>query len=255
MPRTTEELRKDAEEIATLLDKTNFEGKIINVEISEVTYDWFSKIFSEVPSSSEVDIFSKAPDMAYLIAELSAKLHKLHLSDCDNSELEFELESERTTNIGNEAENKYLAAKLREREEVLDHIHHVAAGAHDSDKDKTLLSIISEASKPTPPENIKQRVEFILTRDVRLLTSDEVIIKELNERVAELSARLREREWKDISTAPKDGEAVIVVDGKGDLYTACNSGDAWESVCLGDINTDYPDPTKWQPLPTPPKEN
>jgi len=44
-----------------------------------------------------------------------------------------------------------LSAKLRGREEVLDHIHHVAAGACDSDKDKTLLSIISEASKPTPP--------------------------------------------------------------------------------------------------------
>ena len=74
--RTTEALRKDADKIATLLDKTNFEGDIINMEISEVTYDWFDRIFSEAPSPSEIDIFSKAPDMAFLISELSAKLRQ-----------------------------------------------------------------------------------------------------------------------------------------------------------------------------------
>ncbi len=74
----------------------------------------------------------------------------------------------------------------------------------------------------------------------------------------ELSAKLREREWQDISTAPKDGRDLLLYFTDDEIgsghWTQVGFKECWFTgggFC--DEDSDYP-ATHWQPLPTPPKK-
>jgi len=97
------------------------------------------------------------------------------------------------------------------------------------------------------------------------------------EQCKQASAMLRAMEWQDISTAPKDGTGILITGGERIVTDSsgieCYRGDLGESVvlvrykdsCCEDdfvfwsINYDNEDnwykPTRWQPLPQPPKES
>jgi hypothetical protein len=66
-------------------------------------------------------------------------------------------------------------------------------------------------------------------------------------------AALREREWRPIETAPKDGEpGLLLCDGQY-VATGCwnSQNERWED----DSGVGFrPKPTHWQPLPAAPKE-
>lgn len=53
--------------------------------------------------------------------------------------------------------------------------------------------------------------------------------------------------WQDISTAPKDGNILVLL-GNGEIFRAQRSSDGWWTASdIGVLN-----PTHWQPLPAPP---
>ncbi len=53
--------------------------------------------------------------------------------------------------------------------------------------------------------------------------------------------------WQDISSAPKDGTAILVSNGRGKMITALWASGQWKLVDYkGSI-------TLWQPLPSPPE--
>lgn len=66
--------------------------------------------------------------------------------------------------------------------------------------------------------------------------------------------------WRDISSAPKDGQNILGWDSQQRQITLCRyvpeSEDfaAWWAAINSHDETDYEfHPTKWQPLPTPPE--
>lgn len=75
-----------------------------------------------------------------------------------------------------------------------------------------------------------------------------------NEQITELSAKLREREWQPIETAPKDGTLILC----GALGSDVLAGGVWEDKYKGWFTTFGGDiyPTHWKhtELPTPPKK-
>lgn len=54
-------------------------------------------------------------------------------------------------------------------------------------------------------------------------------------------------EWQDISTAPKDGTAVLAVDDEGQYHVVWWQHGSW--VRAGDDYNLWVLPTHWQPLP------
>ena len=94
--RTTEKLLKNVEWVRELKE-------VLQEALNEANKS------GGYPDASCCLDFAEALEMAALIVELSARLRLL---DVDNSELKFDLEVERNTNIINEAEIKELAAKL-----------------------------------------------------------------------------------------------------------------------------------------------
>lgn len=61
-------------------------------------------------------------------------------------------------------------------------------------------------------------------------------------------------QWRDISTAPKDGTLVLLADASGgDLVLV---GRSWgdDFCCAKDGDAFYPQPTHWQPCPPPPEQ-
>ena len=67
-------------------------------------------------------------------------------------------------------------------------------------------------------------------------------------RIAELEAKLAEREWQDISTAPKDGAKVIIYDTKHGVRSG-----SW-IVGINFTGWNHSEtPTHWQPLPPKPE--
>lgn len=77
--------------------------------------------------------------------------------------------------------------------------------------------------------------------------------------IAELSALLLEREWQDISTAPKDGNDILVANEDEFQAVAQWWVEGWHTLTHQEVYATHPiplcfEPTKWQPLPTPPKK-
>lgn len=81
--------------------------------------------------------------------------------------------------------------------------------------------------------------------------------------IAELSAKLREGEWQDISTAPKDGTSLILHEKhpmtgesnvyEGYYYKTVDEGRGTEDAWY-DAEHNWVSPTEFMPLPTPPKK-
>ena len=70
---------------------------------------------------------------------------------------------------------------------------------------------------------------------------------------------MTESQWKPIETAPNDGRHILLFwNGEQEIgwYNQIKGKwDSWEDVCgcPAAHEEDYPDPTHWMPLPTPPK--
>lgn len=88
-------------------------------------------------------------------------------------------------------------------------------------------------------------------KDYKKCSSPEHLIKALADEV-------RGKEWQPIETAPKDGDDIFV--GNEDEFQAIAQWwvDGWYSLCHDERFFTAPlplcfKPTKWQPLPPPPK--
>ena len=82
--------------------------------------------------------------------------------------------------------------------------------------------------------------------------------EELKAKVKALAEELRRKEWQDIDLAPKDGTDILV--GNEDEFQAVASWwvEGWFSSCSDYTTHPLPlcfTPTKFQPLPQPPKED
>ena len=69
--------------------------------------------------------------------------------------------------------------------------------------------------------------------------------------LSKVNLKVVKDEWQDISTAPKDGTKILLYD-KGNIFTGewSEREKRWEVICQS-----FSHATKWQPLPTPPKED
>ena len=91
---------------------------------------------------------------------------------------------------------------------------------------------------------IKQRDQSLKRASVVL---DESVHRN-SKYIAELEAKLAEREWQDISTAPKDGAKVIIYDTKHGVRSG-----SW-IVGINFTGWNHSEtPTHWQPLPPKPE--
>jgi hypothetical protein len=64
---------------------------------------------------------------------------------------------------------------------------------------------------------------------------------------------LAEEGWRDIATAPKDGNYMLLVSpAHGRVIGAFAVGDVWHLVGVGAISSKSERPTHWMPLPQPP---
>ena len=81
-------------------------------------------------------------------------------------------------------------------------------------------------------------------------------MSDIDDMAAEIVRLHKEREWRDISTAPKDGTRILARDRNGwrEMWWVTNGtdyADYWQ-----DQFDSEPEPTHWAPLPPPPeKEN
>ena len=57
--------------------------------------------------------------------------------------------------------------------------------------------------------------------------------------------------WKQIKSAPRDGENILLTDGATIFLAYCNGDEPWRDAWDGD--TILFTPTHWMPLPEPPK--
>lgn len=98
---------------------------------------------------------------------------------------------------------------------------------------------------------IKQQMEFYETADSLVRPIEDVLAE------AVLAWKAADTQWRDISTAPKDGSFVRVKDKNGGQTDASYEAgtwrfkDRWEHA--GERTMLYLEPTHWQPLPQPPK--
>ena len=84
----------------------------------------------------------------------------------------------------------------------------------------------------------------------------------INDLIKALADEVRGKEWRDIATAPKTSKSILVhCSDRQNTY--CVSwgkkngflgGEGWR-MFGGNNDLDYEEPTHWQPLPQPPKEN
>lgn len=105
-----------------------------------------------------------------------------------------------------------------------------------------------------------------LREDAKILEQRKLFAEAKNcVRAADEIERLRAlTEWQPIETAPKDGTDILVyqTDVSEPSMTVCAfdedwSNDGWWTCCDGknaDIPLRGPEPTHWQPLPSPPKD-
>lgn len=83
-------------------------------------------------------------------------------------------------------------------------------------------------------------------------------VENMLELIKELSTRVREQDWQDISTAPKDGNDILV--GNEDEFQAVASWwvEGWFSCCSDYATHPLPlcfTPTHWMPLTKPIQEH
>lgn len=65
-----------------------------------------------------------------------------------------------------------------------------------------------------------------------------------------LISALREREWRPMDSAPRDGTAILAKLPDSDLYAVVRfKGGVWRIAWDGWIVCDQDTPTHWQPLP------
>lgn len=126
---------------------------------------------------------------------------------------------------------------------------------------------------PRTTDELLKDAEEIRKRTVHARDHREVerLLHDAGELIAELSAKLREREWQPIETAPKDGTKIIGTADFIDSYCVAHEivnsiniprwfqygywGEGkWKLILNDEYYPEYHLPTHWKPLPTPPKK-
>lgn len=59
-------------------------------------------------------------------------------------------------------------------------------------------------------------------------------------------------DWRDISTAPKDGTRIMVWNSFAGVYSSAYLNGEWPLYGWGNEGVWYPRPTHWMPLPDAP---
>lgn len=104
----------------------------------------------------------------------------------------------------------------------------------------------------TAHEQLKEQYEQSLESQEGFYLSAKAVEALLTEHRALLS----KREWRDISTAPKDGTYILAIMEGFELSTiVCWHNDMWRerTDVVYDNYAEY-SPTHWMPLPTPPAQ-